>query len=149
MLFRMALTACALGTVTGVMGTGRVTLSLVASGTLMWSFVPILQLLTGIVFISGPNATALRAYFATGRPWLFWYLALGMVFLFWPDPGLMMLPLVLTAVIPVALTVRALRKLAPWRAVMLHQAATLALMVTYIAWAIGGWIRLYDEVFGR
>ena len=143
---RIALTAVVLGTVTSIVGTGRVTLSLVLSGTAMWSFVPLLQLLTGTFFICGPNASALREYFATGRAWLVWYLALAFVFLAWPDPGLFILPLVATLIIPAALTVRALRRLATWRNVLLHQAATLALVVCYVAWAIGGWDRLAQEL---
>ena len=149
MIRRMILTAVVLATVTAIMGTGRVTASLIVSGAAMWSFVPLLQLLTGVLFIGGLHAPALRAYFETGRSWLLWMLALGTVLLFWPDPGFLMAPLVATCIVPLVLTARGLRRLAPWRAVLLHQAATMTLMVSYIAWAIGGWTRLVDEVFGR
>jgi hypothetical protein len=146
---RMALTAVILGTVTAIMGTGRVTLSLVLSGAVMWSFVPVLQLLTGVLFITGRNASAVRAYFATGRFWLLWMLAIGTVLLMKPDPGFAIAWMVATLVVPAALTIRALGRLVPWRRVLLHQLVTFAILVSYVAWAIGGWVRLLDEVVRR
>lgn len=146
----MMITAVVLGTVTAVMGTGRVTLSLVASGTVMWAFVPTLQLLTGLLLIgaSGTHAPSLRGYFETGRPWLLWLLALGLVFLVAPDPGPYFLPLIATIVVPFVLTARALRRIAPRRAVLLHQAVTVGLLLGYIGWAIGGWARVVGLLRG-
>ena len=140
----LLLTAVILSTVAAIVGTGRITLSLVVSGLAMWSFVPVLQLLTGLVLV-GFRRDALERYFATGYIWHLSLLAIGVFFLLWPSPPEF---LVAAIIVPFALTARALRSVAPPGRVALHQAITLALLIGYVAWAIGGWARIAGLVRG-
>lgn len=153
-LGHMALTALVIGTAAAVLGAGRVTVPLVLSTTLMWSWVPVLQLLTGLLLAGrGPRrAEAMADYFATGRYWLLWILAFAAVLLLSPQPFAIFLYALSTAVVAVALTARALVRWrrqwagdagrAAWMRVAVHQAITHALVIGYFAWAVALWPRI-------
>jgi hypothetical protein len=153
----MALTALVIGTAAGVLGTGRVTIPLVLSTTWVWSWVPVVQLMTGLLVAGGRGATrrvALARYFATGRYWSTWILCIAVILLLLPDPQLWMWRdyLLLTFLLPATLTARSLRRMrrelfgdspaaARWR-VAAHQLITYSIVVLYIAWAVALWPRL-------
>lgn len=153
--FRMVFTAVLIGTATAVLGTGRVTLPLVASGALCWSFVPVLQLLTGLLFVRGARGSRTRAlarYFAADTYWSTWILAYAAVLLLVPQPGRFAMYLMATAVLPLLLTARALvhvRRNAcgdspqgASRIVAAHQALTILLFLGYVMWASALWPRI-------
>lgn len=145
----MALVALVIGTSVAAAATGRVTIPLVLTSTLAWAFVPVIQLLTGLVLVRGAAAggrvRALERYFGTHRAWSLWILAVHAVFLVWPASRGFVLPLVATGILPAALTVRALGRVcreglgmsagAARRAVIVHQTMTLGLVVAYAVWA--------------
>lgn len=141
----MALTALILGVSMSVVATGRITLRLLMSELVCWSFVPLLQLFTGLVFIRGTSldrAGALRAYFGAHRPWLLWMLVVATTLLLLPNPGGVIIFVLLSAIIPSALTFVALRRIAAgvfhespsratWR-VLAHQAVTILIVLGYV-----------------
>ena len=150
-----ALTALVIATVTAVLGTGRVTVALVAGTALTWLWVPIVQLLTGLVFVRRARVStsaALTAYFHTGLLWSCWLLLFALVILLVPRPFAILDYAIATALIPAALTARALARVAreicglnPHQArirVFMHQAVTYAILVLYFAWAVALWPRL-------
>jgi hypothetical protein len=150
----MALTALVIGTVAAVLGTGRVTVPLIVSTTAMWSWVPVVQLLTGYLFVGRVprRGEALIQYFETGWYWATWMLALAVVILLAPKPFAVLYYAVATAIVPAVLTARALvrfrrqrhgeRPAIAWRRVLVHQAVTHAIVVAYFAWAVALWPRL-------
>jgi hypothetical protein len=148
-------TALMLGTATAVMATGRITLSLVLSGMLVWSFVPVFQVLTGLVLVRGsrtPRAVALARYFAPGWYWWIWYLILSAILLIVPHAGRFLYALLCTFPIPAALTVRSLVALrrelhgdnafTALRHVAVHQGVTYLSLAVYIGWTVALWARL-------
>ena len=83
LLGRMALIALLIGTSLSAAATERVDIWLVLSATLAWSFVPVLQLLTGLVLVQGTALDwrrALEAYFATHWPWSLWIVGVHAAF---------------------------------------------------------------------
>jgi hypothetical protein len=168
-LGRMALIALVIGTAVTVSATERVTISLVAAGAIGWSFVPVLQLLTGWLLLSGPvvaggpvpgvatgpvpgSGLALDRYFATHWPWSLWILAVHGGFLMLPAIRTVGLLFVVTAAVPVIWTVRLLlvfcrdelrmSRRQSWRRVALHQAVTYLLVFGYITFAVALWPRI-------
>ena len=157
----MALIVLVIATATSVAATGRLTVPLLLSGIVCWSFVPALQLLTGLLFLRGSRvdpAHALAAYFSTHRPWLLWLLIVTGTLLLLPDPGRVLLWAAATAVVPAVLTLRALTRFAtdvfgdvPSRArrrVALHQGVTLVLVIFYVDQSVALWPRI-AWVLGR
>ena len=150
----MGLTALVVGTVSAVLGTGRVTLPLILSTTLMWSWVPVVQLLTGYLFIGRVprRSEALAQYFETGKYWLVWMLVFAAAVLLAPRPFAILFYVVATSVVPLVLTARALARVrrqrfgerasVAWRRVLVHQAVTHGIVVGYFAWAVALWPRL-------
>jgi|SRR5688572_22100775 len=146
---QMALTAVVIGTATAVLGTGRVTVPLIAGTTFIWIWIPLVQLLTGLLFVRDarvPLVEALTRYFETGRYWSCWLLLFTVVLLLGPRPFAIFDCAVATAVIPVLLTTRALMRVArdvcgatdrsARRRVLLHQAITHTVLVCYFGWAV-------------
>jgi hypothetical protein len=157
----MALTALVIGTAAAVLGTGRVTVPLLLSTTVVWAWVPVVQLFTGLLLVRGAGgrrAEALAAYFATGVYWSVWILAFSAVMVLAPRPFSIFYMAVATVVAPIALTAQALARLrrerfgdtraAAWRRVLAHQALTHAVLVLYIGWAIALWPRIAGVVRG-
>lgn len=146
---QMVLVALVIGTSVAAAATERVTLSLVLTSTLAWSFVPVVQLLTGLGLTAGAatgrRLYALERYFETHPAWSLWILAVHAVFLLWPAARGLTLLLVPTGILPAVLTVRALRRVcsealgmpaaAARRAVAVHQAITWMIVGAYVGWA--------------
>jgi hypothetical protein len=108
-LRRPLLVAVVIGVFEAMAATGHVTPSLVASTILCWSFVVVLQAAIGLGLIAGAArrtvgiARALDLYFAGHAPWSLWLLAVAA----WaPARGFSSTPLLVTAVVPLALTPR-------------------------------------------
>lgn len=156
-LAQMTLVALVIGTSLTASATERVTVSLVLAGAIGWSFVPVLQLLTGLFLIRGSapahRLRLLDRYFATGWPWALWILAVHATFLLWPASrraGHFVLAAV--AVIPILWTVKLLvtycqqeLQLDPHRArirVVQHQAVTYGLFFVYVFFAVSLWPRV-------
>jgi hypothetical protein len=154
-LVRMALVALVIGTSVTISATERVTLPLVLAGAVGWSFVPLLQLLTGLLLVRGAEGGTLRAldgYFATGWAWLLWILALHAVLLMAPAVRSAGLLVMVTAVCPMLWTLRLLvafcrrdlhmGRLQAWRRVAIHQSATYLLVLAYVSFAVALWPRV-------
>ena len=148
-------TALILGTATAVMSTGRVTISLVLSGMLVWSFVPVFQVLTGMIFVRGSRTSrgvALARYFAPGWYWWIWYLLVAGIVLLVPNAESSLDYILCTFPIPAALTARSLVALRQElhgenafkavRHVALHQGVTYLALAVYIGWSVALWARL-------
>jgi hypothetical protein len=151
----MLLIALVIGTSVTVSATERVTIPLVLGGTIAWSFVPGLQLLTGLLLvrgIDGGRARALDQYFATHWPWSLWILGFHGLVLMWPPIRALGLLPVATAVVPMIMTFRLLLSLGRqhlglsgfqvWRRVALHQGVTYLLVLGYVSFAVALWPRL-------
>ena len=154
----MALIALVIGSAMAVAATGRLTLSLAASTTLVWSWVPLVQLLTGLLLVRGADigvARALEGYFQTHRPWSLWLLACAVAIALLPNPGGALLLLAATFVVPLVVTVRMLKVFCrrelglgaaqTRRRVALHQAVTWTVVLVYGGYAIA----LIPRVSGR
>ena len=152
-------TSLVLGTATAVMATGRVTVSLVLSGMLVWSFVPVFQVLTGLMFVHRsrlPRRVALARYFAPGWYWWVWYLSLALIVLLAPDVWRFLDYLLCTLAVPAVLTARSLvalrhelhgeRGITALRQVAVHQAVTYVALAVYIGWTVGLWARVSPAV---
>ena len=152
-------TSLVLGTATAVAATGRVTVSLVLSGMLVWSFVPVFQALTGLLFVHSsrfPRAVALRRYFAPGWYWWIWYLSVAVIVLLAPDVWRFLDYLLCTLAVPALLTARALFALrrelhgesgvTAVRHVAIHQGVTYLALAAYIGWTVGLWARVSPMV---
>ena len=150
----MLLVSLIIGTATAAAATGRVTLSLVGSGALGWSFVPVLQLLTGLILIRGPRGewlVQLERYFELHWPWSLWILAYHAALLLLPTRALGTW-LALTGVVPMVVTARLLLhftrvhvvddRRAAIRRVVLHQAVTYSVFLAYAAVAVALWSRV-------
>ena len=154
-LGQMILVSMVIGTAMSTAGTGRIDLSLVFWESLAWAFVPVIQLATGLVLVSGGRealGSRLTAYFDTHRPWSLWLLIVagGLVavprlqgFTYWIAP---------TIVVPVVFTVRSLTALcrdrmgmtvfAARRRVTLHQGITWTIFAVYFALSVALWPRI-------
>ena len=144
----MLLVAIVVGAATAAGATGRITWSLLVSGTLVWSVVPIVQLLTGLLLVRGTAVSrrrALERYFSAHRPWSLWLLAAAASLLVVPNP-VSILYIAATFVIPAVLNIRLLLAccrddlgLSPSVArnrVLVHQLVTAVVLVVYGAYAI-------------
>jgi hypothetical protein len=147
---RMGLIALVIGTATAVAATGRLTLSLVVSGTLVWSFVPVFQLFTGLLLVTGANigaARALEGYFRTHRAWSLWLLTCAVVTLLPAHSVWLVMVLAGSFLVPLVLTARALLAFCredlgfspdvSRRRVTLHQGATYVGVLLYLNFAVG------------
>jgi hypothetical protein len=160
-LARMALVALVLGSAMSVAATGRLTAGLLLSGFACFSFVPLLQLATGLLLLRGsplPRREALDGYFARHRPWSIWLLLMAGIVITVPNPGGLTNTLAVTAVVPAMLTIRGLLRFsrdtlgdsaraARWR-VAWHQAATLVVLIVCVDLSVALWPRAV-AVLGR
>ncbi len=109
-LRRPALAALVLGVSIAIAATGRVTPALVLSTTLCWSFAVAIQAAVALVLIAGPArrtvgvARAFDLFFAGHAPWSLWLLAVAA----WAPSqlGRPLMPVLVAAIVPLALTVR-------------------------------------------
>ena len=139
-----ALLAVMLGLLNATAAAGHVSASLVASEIVAWSFIPILQVLTGAGLIGSAGARrvtfprAVELLFAAHLPWSLWLVAVTLFQTVRPDPSIV----IGTGVVPMAATVVLLlaygREVLCLRGrearvrVLAHQAATVLLIVAYI-----------------
>jgi hypothetical protein len=152
LLGRMMLVALVIGTSMTVSATERVTLSLVVSGAIGWSFVPLLQLLTGVLLVRRFDARLLDRYFATHWAWSLWILAAGAVFLLLPETRRSTTWIALTASVPILWTIRLLLAFCREelgldtrqrrRRVAVHQTMTYLLVLGYVSLAVALWPRI-------
>ena len=151
---RLALVALVLGAATAAAATERLTIQLVLGGAVSWSFVPLLQLGTGLLLLrgsSGRRLELLERYFALHWPWSLWIIVFSGAVLLLP-PRFTGVSLVATAGAPLIWTVWLLleycradlgfdRRTAR-RRVAQHQAVTYGLVVGYVALAVALWPRI-------
>ncbi|MEO5895708.1 MAG: hypothetical protein ABIS06_08400 [Vicinamibacterales bacterium] len=158
---RMTLVALVFATTMSVAATGRLTGTLLFSNFVCFSFVPLLQLATGLLMLRGSRlerGAALDGYFATHRAWSLWALLMAGIVLILPNPGGATYTLALTAVVPAAMTIRSLLRFsrnclgdssrAAWWRVARHQAATVVILLVYLDLSVALWPRVV-AVLGR
>jgi len=133
----------------------RVTIGLVATAALSWSFVPVIQALVAIAVIaSAPQRrvgflTALDLWFAAHVPYSLWMLiALGFMAAFPVSVELIIasaiVPAIWTMVVVSAFCKTVLQTTpggARWRTAA-HFAAIWGFTFSYIAWVAGGWFQV-------
>jgi hypothetical protein len=138
------LVALILGITTSIAGLGRVTASLVLSAVLCWSFVVLLQLLTGLTLIASAGSRrvdiprSIELLFDGHGPWSLWLVAMGFLHTVAASQDLM----VLSSVVPFAWTAVILHAYGrevlgvPWRGALVrtlaHQAMSVVLIVGYV-----------------
>ncbi|HJR60315.1 MAG TPA: hypothetical protein VJ813_12970 [Vicinamibacterales bacterium] len=153
---RLALIALVIGVSVGVAATETITMSLVVSGALAWSFVPVLHLLTGLMLVGRPTSVSVREglerYVDLHWPWSLWILAAAALLLVVPAARGYAEWLILTAAVPVIWTVRLLLAYGrdvlglplaqARRRVAVHQIVTYAVAFMYIVTAVALWPRI-------
>ena len=110
-LRRPLLATVVIGVSLAIAATRHVTPMLVFGTTLAWAFVVILQIAIALLLIGGPSrrtvgrSRALDLFFASHAPWSLWLLAVVAL----PAPlGRPVTPLLLLAVVPLVMTIRAI-----------------------------------------
>ena len=159
-LRRPLLVAIVLGTSTAMAATGHVTPRLLLSTTACWAFVVALQMAIALILIAAPARRtvglprAIDLFFASHAPWSLWMLAAAA----WaPSPvGRPLLPVLIAAFVPIALTPRMIS--AFFREVLemdprdarvrtaAHQAATWLVFLVLAASVIGFWPRVQEWI---
>ena len=155
---RPALVAVVIGAATALGATGHVTPRLLLSTTLCWALVVVLQVAIAVAVIAGPSrrtvglSRALDLFFASHAPWSLWLLAAAA----WsPSPlGRPLTPVLVSAVVPLGLTVRMLAayfrevlELDPRHArlrTIAQQAATWGIPLALFGTAVAFWPRLLE-----
>lgn len=149
---RPLLTALVMGTASAFAATGHVTLGLVASGLVCWSFVPLLQIATAVA-IMGPRlsrpvplARRLELWFMGHAPWTLWIFAVTLLMgqaglsshLEWAIIASAFIPAVWTSVVGAAFcrVVLGDSRGAAVARTALHQAITWTLLLLYFGWAV-------------
>ena len=159
-LRRPALAAVVIGAAIALGATGHVTPRLLLSTTLCWAFAVVLQIAIAVALIAGPSrrtvglSRALDLFFASHAPWSLWLLAAAA---YSPSAlGRPLTPLLLSAVVPLALTVRMIAayfrevlELDPRHArvrTILQQAATWGVPLVLYGTAVGFWPRFLETI---
>jgi hypothetical protein len=146
-------TAFVLGCVTSIAATGVVSAISILSGTLAWSFVPALQMASGLWLCRRPPAPhadrvrALALLFSTHLPWTLWIVLAGFRLILFPVGQGGLAFLLATTLVPAIWTRRLLISFCihvlgcgradARRRTRVHQLATLAVAITSVGWAIG------------
>ena len=153
---RVAIPAAVAGIVTSVMATGRISWSLAVSGTVCWSILSLVQVLTAATVLLGrPRrlglARAIDLFFLGHGAWSLWLLASATAVFVSPSlvpPYAIIfgaaIPFVCTGVVLSAYCRRVLgweRRSAAIRA-LVHQALSAVIIVLYVGWAVQLWPRL-------
>jgi len=155
---RPALVALIVGVSTAVSSTGHLTIGLLVSGFLCWTFVPLLQIATAAAVMRPPASRPmplsrrLDLWFMGHAPWSLWIIAAGFVLAYAPGRWRVELPIVATAAIPIAWT--NIIAAAFCRVVLgdppgvarartaIHQAVTWTIALLYFAYAVALWPRV-------
>ena len=161
---RPALVALIVGVATAVSSTGHLTVALLVSGVLCWSFVPLLQIATAAVVMRSPVARRLPLgrrldlWFMGHAAWSLWILAAAFILANTPEGWHVEWPIIASAVIPIAWT--SIIAAAFCRVVLgdppavartrtaVHQALTGTIALLYVAYAVALWPRVV-AFFGR
>ena len=153
---RPAMVVLVIAVMVPIMAVQRVTLALVMTAALSWSFAVLLQSIVGLAIIGSAPARkiavlpALDLWFAGHVPYSLWILvAFGMTaMLRSANVSLVILtavvPAIWTAIIVTAFCRTVLGTTAPgarWRAAA-HFVSIWTITLSYIAWAAGGWFQL-------
>ena len=155
LLGRMALIAIVVGTAVTVSATERVTVSLVVGGAVGWSFVPVLQLLTGLLLVRGAGGgrvDLLARYFRLHQPWSLWILIAHAILLMVPIARSYQQWITLTLIVPMIWTFWFLLRFcreelrldgrSALGRVLFHQSATYAIAFAYVFAAVALWPRI-------
>jgi hypothetical protein len=154
-LRRPAVVVVVIAVMAPIMAVQRVTLGLVATAALSWSFVVALQAMVGIGIIASASRKvsvpqALDLWFTGHLPYSFWMLcAFGLTAMAKTGPVRLVIlsaivPAIWTAFIASAFCRTVLGTTASgarWRTAA-HFVAIWAIALSYIAWAAGGWFQL-------
>jgi hypothetical protein len=149
---RPAVAAIAIGTAASILATERVTLTLVLTTTLCWSFIVVVQLFAGLVLIARSRssivarAPALDLLFMGHGPWSLWLLAVAAWTAWFPRPESRELIVLGSAIVPWVWTVtilfsfctivmRASRREAIV-GILLHQFIVWTVAVMYVDFAV-------------
>jgi hypothetical protein len=149
---RPALTALVMGTASAFAATGHVTLGLLISGFVCWTFVPLLQMATAAAILrpraghSLPLGHRLELWFMGHAPWSLWIFTVTLLMgnagiwsrLEWAVIATAVIPGIWTSVIAAAFCRVVLgdsRRAAIVRTA-LHQAITWSLVLLYFGWAV-------------
>ena len=159
LLGRLLLALAIIGTSVSVAATGRVSLELVVTIAVSWSFALLVQALAAAAVIlpaAGRTVSTLRAFelwFRAHVPWSLWFL---LPVLFFALAGrrvndtvlvtFVLVPAVWTVVLLRAFARHVLQSRRVGLVTVVHQAVLWGLTLCYIAFAIGGWDRVLDEV---
>jgi len=156
---RLLLALTVMGTSVAISATGRVGVEMVASIAAAWSFTLLVQAVAAAVVIvpARPRTvTRLRAFelwFQAHVPWSLWFLLPPLYFVVIgrrPTDNVVMaaalVPMVWTAVLMRAFARRVLQSPRAELVTVVHQAVLWGLTLCYIAFAIGGWGRVLNEV---
>jgi hypothetical protein len=156
-LERPALVTLLVGVSVAIVAAGHASPALVVSTTLSWSWVVLVQVAIALAMTRArrpaPAISAARRFelwFAGHVPWTVWLLIVVLLRRLVPDLPLegliasMLVPMAWTARIAAAFVRVVLGRSAgeAWARAALHQAALVAVILSYIAWAAGGWFRL-------
>jgi hypothetical protein len=154
-LVRPALVALLVGGSVAVAAAGHVAPVLVFSTTMSWSWVVLVQLAFAVAMTcvrpaALSSARAVELWFAGHVPWTVWLLLSVALLRLVPD--LPVEALIVSMLVPMAWTARIAAAFAQvvlerspveaWARAALHQAALVAVILSYVAWAAGGWFRL-------
>ena len=159
-LRRPALVAVVIGAAIALGATGHVTPRLLLSTTVCWALVVVLQISIAVALIAGPSrrtvglSRALDLFFASHAPWSLWLLAAAAY-----SPSVLgrpLTPLLLSAVVPLALTVRMIAayfrevlELDPRNAhvrTAVQQAATWGIPLVLYGTAVAFWPRFLEVI---
>jgi hypothetical protein len=155
-LQRLGVILLAIGIAVPLMAVQRITIGLVATAALSWSFVVAIQVVVGALVIASAPARhigmpgALNLWFAAHLPYTLWVLAISPLMATSRHASAELL--ITSAIAPAAWTfvlVSAFCRVvlettsagARWRAAM-HQLLVWTIALSYVAWASGGWFQV-------
>lgn len=154
---RVLLGMLLVGVSVAIAATGGVSPSLLLSTSASWSWVMVVQLAIAFAMTHPlprdgrlTTARAIELWFAGHIPWTLWVLVLGPLLRLVPDLEVellilsMVLPMAWTATIAAAFGRVVLRQSdsEAWLRAGLHQLVLLGVILSYVAWAAGGWFRI-------
>ena len=155
-LFRPGFVVLVIAVMAPIMAVQRVTLGLVATAALSWSFAVLLQSIVGLAIVASAPATrigvvpALDLWFAGHIPYSLWMLVVFGLTAMLTSANMSLVivsavvPAIWTAFIVTAFCRTVLGTTASgarWRAAA-HFVSIWAITLSYIAWAAGGWFQL-------
>ena len=156
---RLLLALAIIGTGVSASATGRVSVELVVSIAAAWSFALLVQAVAAAVVIAPARrrrVTPLRAFelwFQAHVPWSLWFLLPPLYFVVAGRRAsesvilaAALIPIVWTALLMRAFARHVLQSQRAGIVTVVHQTVLWGLTLCYIAFAIGGWDRVLDEV---